>query len=220
MTKHFVTICASLAASAIMATHAAQADTTASSSNAPQVSIDQPLMSLLAGERDALGKVTSNQLIDMMNPPADASTTAAAAKGSTKTVSDDQLQCLAQVLYHEARGESRQGQKAVAEVVLNRVDDPAFPNTICGVVNQGNGRSCQFSWTCDGRSDKIANRAVFSRVSDVARAMAGGAPRDVTSGATYFHTPAVHPSWSKRFVRTARVGAHIFYRKPVRTASN
>ena len=88
-----------------------------------------------------------------------------------------EFQCLAEALYFEARGESVKGQAAVAEVILNRRDSGLFPNTVCGVVNQGNGRSCQFSYTCDGHSDRISEKAAYARSAKIALLMLSGAPR-------------------------------------------
>ena len=133
---------------------------------------------------------------------------------------DPDLQCLATALYFEARGESLKGQAAVAEVILNRVESPAYPRTICGVVNQRGAGGCQFSYTCDGRSDRVSERGAWQRASKVAAAMLNGASRELTGGATHFHTPSVRPDWSRRFTRTAAIGGPIFYRQPVRTAMN
>lgn len=132
------------------------------------------------------------------------------------TVSKQDLECLAEALYFEARGEGTQGQRAVAEVILNRVDHPRFPKTVCGVVNQRG----QFSYK--GRvSPRIHETGAYARVKNVAiAALAGAAPRTLTNGATYFHTGGVRPSWSRRFERTTRIGAHIFYRADRRLASN
>lgn len=129
-------------------------------------------------------------------------------------------ECLTEALYFEARGESLRGIAAVAEVILNRRDSGAYPGTICGVVNQANANGCQFTYTCDGLSDAIHDRAAWARVGQVARAMMDGAPRTLTGGATHYHTTAVSPSWAARFPRTAQIGPHLFYRQPVRTASN
>ena len=125
----------------------------------------------------------------------------------------DSLACLAEALYFEARGEGRNGQRAVAEVILNRVDHPRFPKTVCGVVNQRG----QFTYNKNAR---IREKGTYARVQKVAMAALSGAPRTLTKGATYFHTPAVRPSWSRRFERTVRIGAHIFYRSDRRFASN
>lgn len=129
--------------------------------------------------------------------------------------------CLAEALYFEARGESLIGQIAVAEVILNRVDSPSYPDSVCGVVRQGenSGRSCQFSYRCDGRPDEPRSREAFERVGKVAWVMLTGKPRILTGKATHYHATHVSPSWSRRLVRTARIGDHVFYRRPVRLSS-
>jgi spore germination cell wall hydrolase CwlJ-like protein len=134
---------------------------------------------------------------------------------------DAAWQCLAQAIYFEARGEPLDGQVAVAEVVLNRTSDRRFPNTVCGVTNQGvgSGRGCQFSYACDGNSDVMKSAVARSRAEKLAALMLAGQPRTVTSGATYFHTRSVRPSWSHRMVRTATIGHHYFYRSGTEVAS-
>lgn len=133
-----------------------------------------------------------------------------------------QWRCLAEALYHEARGESVKGQFAVAEVILNRVDSARFPDTICGVVHQGTGRKyqCQFTYTCDGHSDRINEKRAFERAGKVAYLMVKGANRQLTEGATHYHTKAVRPKWSRTFARTTTIGVHHFYRMPTRVSSN
>jgi hypothetical protein len=124
-------------------------------------------------------------------------------------------QCLAEALYFEARGESVKGQFAVAEVILNRVDASSFPNSVCGVVGQGAGNgkyNCQFTYKCDGLAESISEPAAYDRVAKVARLMLDGEPRVLTRGATYYHTTAVSPSWSRKFTSTAQIGDHKFYR--------
>ncbi|MCP5036938.1 MAG: cell wall hydrolase [Rhodobacteraceae bacterium] len=130
--------------------------------------------------------------------------------------------CLSEALYFEARGETIRGQFAVAEVILNRVDSSEFPNSVCGVINQGTGRrfQCQFTYTCDGQSETVSDHATFINVGKVARAMLDGATRSLTQGATFYHSTAVSPRWAKRFVQTASIGVHLFYRKPARVSSN
>jgi len=121
-------------------------------------------------------------------------------------VDNRDLSCLAEALYYEARGEGSAGQKAVAEVILNRVDHPRFPKSVCGVVNQ----SGQFSY--HGRvSKRFSEKAAYQRAKHIAKAALAGAPRNLTGGATYFHTGGVRPSWSRKFTRTTRIGSHIFY---------
>lgn len=127
---------------------------------------------------------------------------------------DRQWRCLAEALYHEARGEKISGQIAVAEVILNRVESRRFPNSVCGVINQGTGRrnACQFSYTCDGRSDRISEHKAFQRVGKIAQLMLDGQPRLLTDGATFYHASRVRPKWSRVFTRTARIGSHVFYK--------
>jgi hypothetical protein len=132
-----------------------------------------------------------------------------------------QWECLAEALYFEARGETVRGMFAVGEVILNRVDSGAYPDTLCRVINQGTGRkfACQFTYTCDGRAEVIAEPRAWERVGKVAGLLLDGTPRALTGGATHYHTKAVNPSWAQRFPRTASIGSHYFYRQPVRTAS-
>lgn len=205
-----------------------RAEVTVSQSNDPTEVAEQGLMSVLWTERSAMSAIDKRRVTALTMAPERSKKHATlpevlsakwlaaqpAAKGG------EQFQCLSQALYFEARGEGVKGQQAVAEVILNRVDDPRFPGSICGVVHQGNSRACQFSWYCDGRSDTVRNKSAYAEVAKVARAMIDGAPRSLTDGATYFHTRAVRPSWSRRFAKTASIGHHIFYANPVRTASN
>lgn len=133
-----------------------------------------------------------------------------------------QWQCLSEALYFEARGETTRGIFAVGEVILNRVDSPAYPDSICGVINQGTGRKyqCQFTYTCDGHAETIGEPRAFQKVAKVARLLIDGTPRDLTDGATHYHTKAVNPSWARRFPRTATIGFHYFYRQPTQQARN
>ncbi|WP_146590870.1 cell wall hydrolase [Puniceibacterium confluentis] len=139
-----------------------------------------------------------------------------------KAVGDKQWECLAEALYFEARGETVKGQFAVAEVILNRVDSPRYPNSVCGVVNQGTGKkyACQFSYTCDGNPEAIHEKRAYSQVGKVAKMMLAGAPRALTAGATHYHTGKVKPNWAKKFPLTAQIGTHLFYRQPTRLSRN
>ncbi len=122
--------------------------------------------------------------------------------------------CLSEALYFEARGESVKGQVAVAEVILNRVKSRKFPNSVCGVVNQGTGKRnrCQFSYTCDGNPEVVHEPGAYRNVAKIARALLDGAPRNLTVGATYYHNRTVRPRWSRTFTRTASIDGHYFYR--------
>ncbi len=137
-------------------------------------------------------------------------------------VDQRELRCLAEAVYFESRGEDTKGQLAVAEVILNRVDSRAYPSSVCAVVTQGSDRrnACQFSYACDGKAERVANRAAFVKAAKVAKMMLAGRPRVITGGATHFHTTAVNPRWARKLTETTRIGAHIFYRFPTRVSSN
>ncbi len=135
---------------------------------------------------------------------------------------DAEMQCLAEALYFEARGETVKGQFAVAEVIVNRAKSALFPDTVCGVISQGvNGRryQCQFTYKCDGYKDTIAEKGAYERVSKVAHAVMSGYSGNLTEGATYYHTNAVRPAWARRFIKTATIGVHYFYRRHDQRAS-
>lgn len=133
---------------------------------------------------------------------------------------DRNWKCLAEALYFEARSETLEGQLAVGEVILNRVDSSKFPNSVCGVVNQGATRlnACQFSYNCDGKAEYFSNAKAYSRSSKLAKLLVDGRARVLTGGATYYHASSVNPSWSRSFTKTAQIGRHIFYN--AETASN
>jgi spore germination cell wall hydrolase CwlJ-like protein len=132
------------------------------------------------------------------------------------------LECLTQAVYYEARGEGRDGQRAVAQVVLNRVRHPAFPKSVCGVVFQGAGRrtGCQFSFTCDGSMRARVNRGAWNRAREVASNALSGAVYSTVGNATHFHTTAVSPVWRNSLVRVSQVGQHLFYRFGGRAGSS
>lgn len=124
------------------------------------------------------------------------------------------LRCLTQAVYYEAALESVEGQAAVAQVVLNRVRDPNYPGTVCGVVFQGAERStgCQFSFTCDGSMAQGPVAWAWRRAETVAqRALAGHVAANVGT-ATHYHADYVHPWWAPTVTKIRQIGAHIFYR--------
>lgn len=123
------------------------------------------------------------------------------------------MQCLTAALYYEASGESIDGQRAVAQVVLNRVRHPAFPATICGVVYQGVERAhCQFSFVCDGALSRPPAISGWSRAARIAAAALSGSVYAPVGLATHYHTYAVTPAWNRAMVMTDMVGAHLFHR--------
>ena len=133
------------------------------------------------------------------------------------------LMCLALNTYHEAKNQSMIGQIATAQVVMNRVEDSRYPNTVCEVVKQGPKykgsdvpvrHKCQFSWFCDGKSDEPKKDSKeWFKAQDYARiVLSGRIALDVTEGATHYHATYVKPSWAKTKTRTTRIESHIFYR--------
>ncbi len=123
--------------------------------------------------------------------------------------------CLTTAIYYEAASESDDGQRAVAQVILNRVRHPAWPNTVCGVVYQGSDRpGCQFSYACDGSMARRPSGAGWLRASRIARHALAGYVYAPVGLATFYHTPQVNPSWNKRLITTSVLGNHIFFRMP------
>lgn len=127
--------------------------------------------------------------------------------------------CLAEAIYYEARGESRRGQMAVAEVVANRVRSSLYPDTYCDVVYQGSTRvtGCQFSFTCDGSLNKRPRGAAWREANVIAQQVLTGVVSAQTYRATHYHTTAIDPYWSASLVETTRIGAHVFYRTPTKS---
>lgn len=121
------------------------------------------------------------------------------------------LDCLTAAVYYEARSEPEDGQRAVAQVVLNRVRDRAFPASVCGVVYQRTATVCQFSFACDGSMNRPRDYAAWARARDVAEAAYGGAVFAPVGGSTHFHTAAISPWWAPSLARVGRFGAHVFY---------
>ena len=123
------------------------------------------------------------------------------------------LQCLTTAIYYEAANEPTDGQRAVAQVILNRVRHPAFPATVCGVVFQGSEkRGCQFSFACDGAMARVPMRSAWDRAGKVAAAALSGQVFGAVGEATHYHTYAVTPAWNRSLVMTGVFGAHFFHR--------
>lgn len=124
------------------------------------------------------------------------------------------VDCLTAAVYYEAAWETTDGQRAVAQVVLNRVRHPAYPKTVCGVVFQGSQRKtgCQFSFTCDGSMRRTPNAAAWDRSRQVAVAALNGYVMKKVGNATHYHADYVAPYWSPSLLKVSTIGAHIFYR--------
>ncbi len=194
--------------------------------------LESRLAALLGQESEALRAIPDRRLAALTSAPVPVERAEAAPTEFDYTndflaslpvaSGDSHWQCLAEALYFEARGESTRGIFAVGEVILNRVDSASYPDSICGVINQGTGRKyqCQFTYTCDGYAENINEPHAFQKVGKVARLLIDGMPRELTDGATHYHTKSVNPSWARRFPRTATIGYHYFYRQPTQQARN
>jgi len=127
--------------------------------------------------------------------------------------------CLTKAIYHEARGESDNGQWAVANVIINRAMSKRFPSTMCGVIyqNADQGRNrCQFPFACDGQPDMASERRAWVKANTIAAAaysefQHGQRPGVVPGSALFYHTRSVSPDWSSTYQRVAQIGAHVFY---------
>lgn len=134
-----------------------------------------------------------------------------------RTTGDDRrraLRCLTLAIYYEAALEPTEGQQAVAQVVLNRVRDPNYPDTVCGVVFQGAERvtGCQFSFTCDGALASAPVPWAWKRAQTVAEGAMAGQVAARVGTATHYHADYVHPWWAPTLMKIDQIGAHVFYR--------
>ncbi len=150
-----------------------------------------------------------------------------------KIIKQDQTKCLADNMYFEARNQAWRGIIAVGMVTLNRVSDNRFPDILCDVVKQGptskwwfktKGKivpirhKCQFSWYCDGKSDKIPEfdielyNAIFAKAARMIGAYNWGKLDDMTQGSTHYHADYVYPEWREQKTKMIQIGNHIFYR--------
>tara|TARA_A100001011_G_scaffold393745_1_gene484390 strand:+ start:4859 stop:5395 length:537 start_codon:yes stop_codon:yes gene_type:complete len=132
--------------------------------------------------------------------------------------------CLAQNIYFEAANQPKAGRMAVAHVVLNRVEDGQFPNTVCDVIYQakwgknwkGNDyplrNKCQFSWFCDGKSDEPTDSVTWMESIKLAGWILDGSYPDITEGALWYHTTTVDPYWNDYLTSTVIINDHIFYK--------
>ena len=192
-----------------------------------------PLAGTPDAQRDRLAAAFANQLMQRPQVASTPSTTISASSnllragftapanpqarpfhmtGALDSARD--LDCLADAVYYEARGETPAGQAAVAQVVLNRVRHPAFPKSVCAVVFQGaqGGSGCQFSFACDGSMNRGREPAAWRRAREVAAHALSGFVMPGVGNATHFHVAGVDPGWGPRLLRVAQIGLHVFYR--------
>jgi hypothetical protein len=215
----------------VFASEAVRADVILSQSNSPRIDLDANVEEPFIGEERALAVPDE---ADIYLIPRRVQNTLGARRQLAlrhdrafldelpKATGGEEWRCLSEALYFEARGEEIEGIFAVAEVILNRVDSPAYPDTVCDVVYQGTGQqfACQFTYSCDGKKETITDRRAWEKVGKIARLMLDGAPRQLTDGATHYHTKSVRPRWSRVYPETATIGYHVFYRRPDRYALN
>ena len=154
--------------------------------------------------------------------------------GGTK-VHPDELACMARNIYFEANNQSKAGQIAVARVVMNRVQDTRFPNTVCGVIHEGPIREswktrrdpdlpeneriyypkrhmCQFSWYCDGKADVPEDSKTWEECLELADLVFSKELHDFTEGSTHYHNDKVNPYWADHLHKTVTIDNHIFYK--------
>jgi spore germination cell wall hydrolase CwlJ-like protein len=166
-------------------------------------------LALNVPDADLPDTISGNTPIEMAAAPA--------FTGIAQTATDAAraAECLTAAIYYEARSEPIDGQRAVAQVVLNRVRDRAFPKSICGVVYQGSGApGCQFSFACEGnRQGGPVNPASWARSQAVAQEVLASASRtsNTPTGADHFHADYVQPKWAGQMQRLAQIGRHIFF---------
>jgi spore germination cell wall hydrolase CwlJ-like protein len=183
-----------------------------------------------AAERDRETAMFVSQAIPASNGPTGASSQLPVLRASFNAPSNPEarpfhldggalessrdLDCLADAVYYEARGETSAGQAAVAQVVLNRVRHPAFPKSVCGVVFQGarTGDTCQFSFACDGSMRRPREQGAWQRAQTVAAHALAGFVMPSIGNATHFHVVGIDPGWGPHLLRVAQIGLHVFYR--------
>lgn len=172
---------------------------------APDYSRQSPFASILKDEQ------TRGRFIPPVGP--DAFAWAATALPAA-AFSESEQNCLAAGIYFEARGESVKGQAAVAQVILNRVRNPAYPNSICGVVYQNKSwrNRCQFSFACDGIRDRVRSPRHWEMAEEIALAVSAGKIwLDEVGIATHYHATYVRPPWARHMKKMGKIGQHIFF---------
>ena len=189
----------------LVTNHDADILATAYAPPAPDYSRDSPFASILRDE-EKRGRFI---------PPVGADSFAwASTPLPADTFSESEQRCLAAGIYFEARGESVKGQAAVAQVILNRVRNPAYPKTVCGVVYQNKSwrNRCQFSFACDGIRDRVRSPRHWEMAEEIALAVSAGKIwLDEVGIATHYHADYVRPPWARHMKKMGKIGRHIFF---------
>lgn len=210
---------------AVVFSGVAHADVTLGTSNNDLTELNSRMAAFLQAEKRTVSALDEDSLKRLIRkrPVDDAASnySRAAVDKLPKPTRGRQWECLTEALYFEARGETVKGIYAVGEVILNRVDDARYPSTVCKVINQGTGQKfrCQFTYTCDGRPETIADKRAYERVGKIAGHLLDDKKRYLTSGATHYHTKSVNPRWARVFPKTVTIGYHHFYKEPSRVAT-
>jgi spore germination cell wall hydrolase CwlJ-like protein len=202
-----VILCAASAAIGAAANNAPSTDEAAGASSPAPVPVQRAAVEPVAPVQPAVA-------------PAPAPLVAQPAKASGADLAMAQLlaehRCLSEVMYYEARGEGRDGQMAVAEVVFHRLRHGHYGHSICAVVYEGQGTStCQFSFACTGQLAMRKSAGAWRSAETLAARILTGevALQDVTGDATHFHNASISPDWADNMVRTVQIGNHVFYRR-------
>lgn len=123
-----------------------------------------------------------------------------------------ELDCLTKNIYHESKGESKSGKWGIANVTMNRLNNPEFPDTICDIVYQKR-KVCQFSWVCDGKRDITQfDENAWKESKEIAKKAIEKKPVDNTNGALYFHNKKIRPKFHSGRKKTIKIGSHVFYK--------
>jgi spore germination cell wall hydrolase CwlJ-like protein len=193
------------------ARHAATSPLPALPANPALPPLPEPMLLQPVTPTDAAAINAAIPISTAPNPRADS----VVLRAATAWDQQRSLQCLAEAIYYEARSEPEDGQRAVAQVVLNRVRSPAYPGSVCGVVYQGPmraGGGCQFTFTCDGSLGAAPAGPSWDRARRIAAAALAGSVYAPVGLATHYHTQQVVPTWAFRLVKAAVIGSHSFYR--------
>ncbi|MGB7374806.1 cell wall hydrolase [Pontixanthobacter sp.] len=179
--------------------------------DAPRAALDLDNTSLAVFDMSGTGESEASELAAASNAGPAARAFMARGAGLSQARA---LQCMTNAIYYEAASEATAGQRAVAQVVLNRVAHPSYPNSVCGVVFQGSERrtGCQFSFTCDGSMQRTPGSGAWAKAQRVAQDSLSGQVYEPVGLATHYHTVWIYPYWAPSLDHIGTIGAHRFYK--------
>ena len=186
----------------------------------PAVSTPEPAAAARVEREEAPGQIAPPVANPLARPSANRNGRYVAPRldlTSAPVIPDNDIECLTQAVYYEARNESEEGQAAVAQVVMNRSRHGGYPKSVCAVVYQRNSRTCQFTFTCDGSIGRgRVNLNSWRRAERIAREVYDGRSSvQLPKTSVNYHANYVRPSWGRRLERVRQIGAHIFYGAPL-----